>query len=81
MVPGWSDTFGPEKGALIGAVCVGILGALAGLAWGLMVYPPTAWFAVFEAGLPAMIVGAALGAFVGLAVRAYARPKESPGRR
>ena len=37
-----------------------------GLVVGLHVNPATAWFAVFEVGVPAGIVGAVLGAVVGL---------------
>jgi hypothetical protein len=72
-VPDWSSTFGPEKGAVIGAVYLGALGALVGLIRGLWVYPPTAWFAVIEVGLLAVIVGAVVGAMVGLAVRVFGR--------
>jgi len=32
-----------------------------GLVVGLRVYPPTAWFAVFELGLPASILGGLFG--------------------
>jgi hypothetical protein len=37
-----------------------------GLVVGLRVNPATAWFAVFEVGVPAGIVGAVLGALFGL---------------
>ena len=43
--------------------------AVVGLIVGLHVYPPTAWFAVFELGVPAAIVGALLGLASGLSVR------------
>jgi ABC-type uncharacterized transport system permease subunit len=52
--------------AFIGTVAMGLVGAVAGLISGLIAYPPTAWFAVFEAGIPAGIVGGILGFVVGL---------------
>ena len=52
--------------AVIGSVVVGFLGALVGLILGLRAYPPTAWFAVFEVGVPAGIAGAVVGAIVGV---------------
>jgi hypothetical protein len=42
------------------------LGGLVGLVLGLRAYPPTAWFAVFEVAIPAGILGAVLGALVGV---------------
>jgi hypothetical protein len=74
-VPEWRSTFGPEQGALNGAICLGVLGALVGLIRGLWVYPPTAMFAVIEVGLPAVIVGAFVGAIVGMTARALGRHK------
>jgi len=68
---------GPGQGAVIGAVCLGLLGALVGLVRGLSVYPPTAWFALFEVGVPALIVGALLGAVVGSAARLLGRSGHS----
>lgn len=52
--------------AIIGSLAVGILGALVGLILGLRAYPATAWFAVFEVGVPAGVAGAVVGAVVGL---------------
>jgi hypothetical protein len=46
-----------------------VLGALVGLIRGLSVDPSTAWFAVFEAGVPAFFVGAIIGSVVGVAAR------------
>jgi gas vesicle protein len=43
----------------------GVLGAVAGLVLGLRAHPATAWFAVFELGIPAAIVGTLLGAVAG----------------
>jgi len=46
----------------------GIPGAIVGLIVGLNVYPPTAWFAVLEIGIPAGLAGGLFGAFVGALV-------------
>ena len=51
---------------IVGLTVAGILGGLVGLVLGLRAHPATAWFAVLEVGVPAAIVGAVLGAFVGL---------------
>jgi hypothetical protein len=59
--------------ASAGAASMGVLGAVVGLVVGLLAYPPTAWFAVIELGLPAGAVGAGLGALGGLAVLAGRR--------
>jgi len=47
--------------ASVGAILGAGIGALCGLIVGLNAYAPTAWFAVFEVGAPAAIVGAFLG--------------------
>ena len=52
-----------------GMLLAGAVGAVVGLIVGLRVYPPTAWFAVFELGIPAAVVGALLGLAAGLSVR------------
>ena len=41
----------------VGAMFGGVVGGIVGLVVGLIAYPPTAWFAVFEAGIPAAVVG------------------------
>jgi hypothetical protein len=51
-----------------GALIAGIIGAAAGFAIGLAVYAPTAWFALFELGVPSACAGAVLGLVVGSAV-------------
>jgi hypothetical protein len=64
-----------------GAVCAGVLGCVAGLALGLVAYPPTAWFAVFELGIPAAVVGGIVGLVSGsvaLAVRRSLRENQRP---
>jgi hypothetical protein len=53
------------RGTAIGA----IVGATVGLVLGLITNPPTAWFAIIEVGLPAAVVGAAIGLFSGVIVR------------
>ena len=52
-------------GLLLGACIAGALGGVAGLVVGLAAYPPTAWAATFELGIPAAVLGGALGALVG----------------
>lgn len=61
------------RAVVIGAACIGVVGALVGLVVGLFTYAPTAPFAVVELGLPAAVTGALVGFVVGsvlLAVRA-----------
>ncbi|MGH3472330.1 MAG: hypothetical protein ACRDPG_09845 [Nocardioidaceae bacterium] len=50
---------------VVGALWVGIPGCVVGLVVGLRVYAPTAWFAVFEVGIPAAVLGGLLGLAVG----------------
>jgi hypothetical protein len=52
--------------AVVGATVTGAFGALLGLILGLLAHPVTAWFAVFEVGVPAAIVGGLIGTLVGL---------------
>jgi riboflavin transporter FmnP len=62
-----------QRSALAGAVCGGVLGGVAGLVLGLLAYPPTAWFAVFELGIPAAMAGGILGLISGSVVLAVRR--------
>ena len=55
------------------AVVLGIAGAIAGLVVGLIAHPATAWFAIFELGCPAAVVGALSGLLY--AVVAWCRDK------
>jgi hypothetical protein len=55
----------PLRWALIGGVFAGLVGGIIGLIVGLRVYPPTAWFAVFELGVPAGMLGAIIGLVAG----------------
>jgi hypothetical protein len=59
--------------AVVGSVAALIIGGLVGLVLGLHAYPATAWFAVFEVGVPAAVIGAVLGAIVGLVAGAVHR--------
>ena len=61
--------------AIVGLTVAGIVGGLVGLGLGLRAHPATAWFAVLEVGVPAAIVGAALGAVVGLVVVAVRKAR------
>jgi hypothetical protein len=54
-----------------------LFGGLVGLVLGLRAYPPTAWFAVLEVGVPAGILGALLGAFVGMVTATMQRISRS----
>lgn len=55
----------PARWATVGALALGLLGAVAGLAIGLHVDVNTAWFGIFELGIPATIVGGAIGFMAG----------------
>jgi hypothetical protein len=48
---------------------------------GLQVYAPTAWFAIFEVGLPSALLGSVLGLVVGVSKhRASKRRSHLPDR-
>jgi membrane associated rhomboid family serine protease len=59
----------PARWALVLGLALGVVGGLVGLVLGLVGYPPTAWFAVLEVGVPAALLGAVVGLLVGLAVQ------------
>jgi hypothetical protein len=61
-----SDVPLPMRHVLGGVILLGVVGCFAGLTIGLIVYPPTAWFALFELGIPAGLVGGLLGLVSGL---------------
>lgn len=65
----------PARWAFVGAASAGVIGAIAGLVVGLLTYPPTAWFAVFELGVPATIAGGLVGFVAALIVMAGRRIK------
>ena len=60
-----------------GTLLGGGVGGLIGLIVGLRVYPPTAWFAIFELGIPAAVVGAVLDLAAGISVRRLRRLQRS----
>lgn len=53
------------RAGLVGAVVLGLLGAVAGAVIGLQVYPSTAWAAAVEVGLPLALLGGVLGLLAG----------------
>jgi hypothetical protein len=65
----------PLRLAAFGGAVFGVLGGIVGLVLGLRTYVPTAWAAVPEVGIPAAMVGAALGLVVGsfLRIRPHSR--------
>ena len=70
---GLSDMPLPARFAVIGGLVLGIAGGIAGLVIGLFAYPPTAWFAVAEVGVPAALLGGLAGLVVGFLVQAVRR--------
>jgi len=69
--------------AAYGAAGFGVLGGIVGLVIGLYGYPPTAWFAVLEIGVPCAVIGGALGAASGalaLGVRSVRTDDRGSGR-
>jgi membrane associated rhomboid family serine protease len=68
----------PTRFAVIGALVFGIAGGIAGLILGLRAYPPTAWFAVAEVGLPAAVLGFLAGFVVGVLVLAVRHTRRRP---
>jgi hypothetical protein len=72
---GLSDVPLPGRFAVIGGLVLGIAGAIAGLISGLFAYPPTAWFAVVELGLPAAFLGGLAGLALGFLVLAVRRTR------
>ena len=62
------------SGSLIGAFAGGLVGLILGIRSNLA----TAWFAVFELGLPGGVCGGLIGAVTGLAVWVYRRVVRPP---
>jgi hypothetical protein len=56
-------------------ILAGGAGAITGLVVGLHVHAATAWFAVFELGVPAAVAGAAVGFSLGCAMAVAGRPR------
>jgi len=46
---------------IVGAASASVIGGIVGLVVGLLAYAPTAWFAVFELGVPAGVAGGLIG--------------------
>jgi hypothetical protein len=65
------------RAVVAGTVCAGVSGSAAGLVLGILAYPPTAWFATFELGIPAAITGAILGLVSGLIMLTVRRLQDS----
>lgn len=63
----------PLRYAVVGAVVLGLAGAIIGLVVGVRVHWPTAWAAAVEVGAPATFVGFGLGLVTGTLVRAFPR--------
>lgn len=63
----------PLRHAVVGAVVLGLAGAVTGLVVGVRVHWPTAWAAAVEVGAPATFVGFGLGLVTGVLVRAFHR--------
>jgi hypothetical protein len=66
------------RGLTVGAAVAGVVGGVAGGVIGLVVHPATAWFAVFELGVPASVLGAVVGAAAGAATAAVRRARRHP---
>lgn len=66
---GWPDVPLPVRSGVVTALVLGALGGITGLAIGLRVYAPTAWFAAVEVGLPAAVLGGLVGSAVGAVVQ------------
>ena len=69
----------PLRWGLNAAAAAALLGGLVGLVVGLAANPATAWFAVFELGVPSAILGGLLGFSFG-AIRTFAAQRRKPGR-
>jgi hypothetical protein len=66
----------PTRFAVIGASVLGIGGGITGLILGLFAYPPTAWAAVAEVGMPAALLGGLAGLAAGFVVQAVRRTRK-----
>jgi membrane associated rhomboid family serine protease len=67
----------PARFAVIGTLALGIAGSITGLVVGLFAYPPTAWAAVAEVGMPAAFLGCLAGFLVGVVVLAVRRTRRA----
>ncbi len=62
-----------SRWARSGVIAFGLIGAVAGVALGLAANPATAWFAVFELGIPSALLGGLLGLASGALASAVER--------
>jgi hypothetical protein len=60
-----------------GVILLGMVGCFAGLIIGLIVHPPTAWFGLFEVGIPAGLVGGMLGLVSGFVTMGFRAVRSS----
>ena len=60
---------------IVGAASASVIGGIVGLVVGLFAYAPTAWFAIFELGVPAGVVGGIVGLVGALILTAGRRIK------
>ena len=65
------------RSAVLGAAVAGLAGGVVGLVLGLFAYPPTAWFAVIELGLPAALLGGLCGLAIGAIASIGKRPSSN----
>ena len=65
----------PARQAVSGAIILGSIGTLVGVVLGLVAYPPTAWAAAIEVGLPAAALGLIGGFVIGLFARVPPRAR------
>ncbi len=72
----WLPGLPPPLGyAIAGAACVGLIGGTVGLVVGIIVYWPTAPFAVVELGLPTVVLGGLAGLAAGCVVTLVRRSR------
>lgn len=67
-----------SRWARSGVIAFGLIGGIAGLVLGLAANPATAWFAVFELGVPSALLGGLLGLASGALASALRRRAGTP---
>jgi hypothetical protein len=78
LLSGLNDVAAPARWAVLGAVGLGVVGAVVGLVLGLFAYPATAWFAMFEVGVPSSFLGALIGFAAGSIAWCAGRSRRAP---